>query len=120
MFVQSPVAISVWRARKGGGGAGDVGDQALMRGLVTAFPIMRPRHSLSYCGRRSNRPQSVGREFLYRCPAPTPVRQGRCGDGKLAYAACTSLPIAQTKPANSRAMAVTATVSCLPRPDSAR
>lgn len=31
----------------------DVGDQALMRGLVTAFPIVRPGLFLSYCGRRS-------------------------------------------------------------------
>src|SRR3954447_23221983 len=67
--------ISVWRARKGGGGAVDVGDQALIRGLITAFPIMRPRHSLSYCGRRSYLPQSVRREFLYRCPAPTPAHR---------------------------------------------
>ena len=31
----------------------DVGDQALMRGLDTAFPIMRPGLFLSYCGRRT-------------------------------------------------------------------
>lgn len=31
----------------------DVGDQALMRGLVTAFPILRPGLFLSYYGRRS-------------------------------------------------------------------
>lgn len=38
----------------------DVGDQALMRGLATAFPIVRPGLFLSYCGRRSIcRPQSV-------------------------------------------------------------
>ena len=38
----------------------NVGDQALMRGLATAFPIMRPELFLSYCGRRSiYRPQSV-------------------------------------------------------------
>lgn len=30
----------------------DVGDQALMRGLATAFPIVRPRHYLSYSERR--------------------------------------------------------------------
>ena len=30
----------------------DVGDQALIRGLATAVPNMRPRYSLSYCGRR--------------------------------------------------------------------
>ena len=37
---------------KGGGEAVDVGDQALMRGLGTALPRMRPRRSLSYFGRR--------------------------------------------------------------------
>lgn len=38
----------------------DVGDQALMRGLATEFPIVRPGLFLSYCGRRSIcRPQSV-------------------------------------------------------------
>ena len=31
----------------------DVGEQALMRGLDTAFPIMRPGLFLSYCGRRT-------------------------------------------------------------------
>uniref|UniRef100_UPI00197CF22C hypothetical protein n=1 Tax=Mesorhizobium sp. GR13 TaxID=2562308 RepID=UPI00197CF22C len=31
----------------------DVGDQALIRGLATAFPIVRPGLLLSYCGRRS-------------------------------------------------------------------
>lgn len=30
----------------------DVGDQALMRGLVTAVPSVRPERSLSYSGRR--------------------------------------------------------------------
>ena len=30
----------------------DVGDQALMRGLVTALPIVRPGLSRSYSGRR--------------------------------------------------------------------
>lgn len=34
----------------------DVGDQALMRGLVTAFPIVRPGLFLSYCGRRLDLP----------------------------------------------------------------
>jgi len=31
----------------------DFGDQALMRGLATAFPIVRPGLFLSYCGRRT-------------------------------------------------------------------
>ena len=30
----------------------DVGDQALMRELAAAFPILRPGLFLSYCGRR--------------------------------------------------------------------
>ena len=34
-------------------GPEDVGDQALMRGLVTAFPFVRPGLSLSGVGRRS-------------------------------------------------------------------
>jgi len=49
----------------------DVGDQALMRGLATAFPIVRPGLFLSYCGRRSVcRPQSVWRAFPCRGSAP--------------------------------------------------
>src|SRR3954454_4446202 len=35
-----------------GRGLKDVGDQALMCWLATAFPSMRPGLSLSYCGRR--------------------------------------------------------------------
>jgi hypothetical protein len=34
-------------------GLEDVGDQALIRGLATAVPSVRPALSLSYCGRRS-------------------------------------------------------------------
>jgi hypothetical protein len=45
------VAELVRRARAEAGLV-DVGDQALIRGLATAGPNMRPRHSLSYCGRR--------------------------------------------------------------------
>jgi hypothetical protein len=61
------------RAREGAGPV-DVGDQALMRGLVTAVPSMRPRRSLSKSGRRQCRPHNVQREFLYRGPAPTRAR----------------------------------------------
>src|ERR1700675_2025912 len=40
-------------------GPEDVGDQALMRGLDTAFPFVRPGLSLSGVGRRScDRPRS--------------------------------------------------------------
>ena len=52
-FFLSLVAVSCLCecARKEAGRV-DVGDQALMRGLATAFPSVRPRHSLSYCGHR--------------------------------------------------------------------
>ena len=52
----------------------DVGDHALIRGLGTASPLVRPGASRSYCGRRHGRPQSVRREFPCRCPAPTPAQ----------------------------------------------
>src|ERR1700676_5159086 len=62
---------------KGGGEAVDVGDQALMRGLDTALPSVRPRRSLSYFGRRRCWPQSIRRGFLCRRFAPTLGRRGR-------------------------------------------
>jgi hypothetical protein len=50
-------------------GPEDVGDQALMRGLVTAFPFVRPGLSLSEVGRRSfDRP----RRLLGSSPAGGP------------------------------------------------
>ena len=54
-------------------GPEDVGDQALMRGLDTAFPFVRPGLSLSGVGRRScDRPRSKAREF------PLPWSRPRC------------------------------------------
>ncbi len=54
----------------------DVGDQALMRGLATAFPIVRPGLFRSYYGRRS----SAGHKASDGCsPAvvpPPPMREG--------------------------------------------
>ena len=56
-------------------GPEDVGEQALMRGLDTAFPFVRLRLSRSSIGRRSDdRPLSVPREFLCRGPALTAAR----------------------------------------------
>lgn len=98
----------------------DVGDQALIRGLATASPIMRPGHSRSYCGRRSDRPQSVRREFPCRCLAPTLAQPYGAAPVGGVYAGFTSLPIAQMNPASSRAIAVTATVSFLPRAERTR
>ena len=40
-------------AHRWGRGLKDVGDQALMRGLDTAVPSVRPGRSLSYGGRRA-------------------------------------------------------------------
>ena len=64
----------------------DVGDHALIRGLGTASPLVRPGASRSYCGRRHGRPQSVRREFPCRRPAPTAAQpygrragEVRCG-----------------------------------------
>ncbi len=101
----------------------DVGDQALIRGLVTASPTVRPEASRS--GTRASAiagHTTTTRESLCRRLAPTPARpyvRGVAGGCARPYAGFTSLPIAQTKPASSRATAVTATVSFLPRAERA-
>ncbi len=59
----------------------DVGDHALIRGLGTASPLVRPGASRSYCGRRHCRPQSVRREFPCRCTAPAPAQPYGGDDG---------------------------------------
>lgn len=53
----------------------DVGDHALMRGLATALPMMRPGLSLPYCGRRRCRPQSIRREYPCRGCASAYARE---------------------------------------------
>lgn len=60
----------------------DVGDQALMRGLATAFPIMRPGLFLSYCGRRSEAGHKADDGYTPAVVPPPPMRevQVRCGD----------------------------------------
>src|SRR5262252_9985600 len=56
-------------------GPEDVGQQALMRGLDTAFPFFRLGLSRSEIGRRSDdRPHRFPREFPCRGPALTPAR----------------------------------------------
>jgi hypothetical protein len=94
-----------------------------MRGLATrisdhaseVFPVIL---------RASAVPATIHqRESLCRCLAPTPAPpyvRGLAGEWAGPYAGFTSLPIAQTNPASSRATAVTATVSFLPRAESAR
>ena len=68
----------------------DVGDQALMRGLDTAFPCVRPGLSLSKRGRRScDRPHSLPEDSPHRGPAPSTARMmSRRTDG-LALSAVT-------------------------------
>jgi hypothetical protein len=96
----------------------EVGDQALMRGLDTAVPSMRPRLSLSKSGRRRCRPHNVLREFLCRGPVPTLAPSWESGE-RVGYTTCASLPIAQTNPESSRARAVTVTVCLLPLAENA-
>ena len=56
-------------------GPEDVGEQALMRGLDTAFPFFRLGLSRSEVGRRSDdRPHSLSREFPCRGPVLTSTR----------------------------------------------
>src|SRR6202166_4411003 len=56
-------------------GPKDVGEQALMRGLDTAFPFFRLGLSWSRIGRRSDdRPHNGFQEFPCRGPAFTPAR----------------------------------------------
>src|SRR6266436_10392503 len=56
-------------------GPKDVGEQALMRGLDTAFPFFRLGLSWSSVGRRSdNRPHNGFQEFPCRGSAFTPAR----------------------------------------------
>lgn len=95
----------------------DVGDQALMRGLNTAFPIMRPRLSRSYSGRRHEAGHKAddGRSPAVALP-PALREEGDAAD----QAAMASLDIDQMKPTSSRAIAVHTTVVFLPRPTSER
>ena len=98
----------------------DVGDQALMRGLDTAFPIMRPGLSLSYCGRRS----VPATKRLTDIPLPLSRLRpcARCKFVAVIYVliACASLATAHMKPASSRAIAVQTTVVRFPRTASKR
>jgi hypothetical protein len=53
----------------------DVGDQALMRGLDTAGPIVRPGLSLSYGGRRHRAGHKAGSGVPLPCFAPADARR---------------------------------------------
>ena len=102
----------------------DVGDQALMRGLDTAGPNMRPGLSLSYGGRRSMTGHKAMPGVPLPCFAPADTRRCARRDGPQAaaragclvvvVAAAISRPTAHRKAASSRATAVTATVDLFP------
>ena len=100
----------------------DVGEQALIRGLATASPCVRPEASRS--GTRASavagHTMTRGNSSAAASPPPMRSRVGCPERVTVGYAGLTSRPMAQTKPASSRAMAVTATVSLLPRAASAR
>src|SRR5215212_8457937 len=106
-----------------GRGLKDVGDQALMRGLATAFPSVRPGLSLSYCGRRLGRPQNVDGGSPAVAPPP-PMREGCAWSPASAsqadHAGWLSRATDHMKPASSRAIAVQTMVSLLPRAARAR
>lgn len=98
----------------------DVGDQALMRGLDTAFPIVRPGLFLSYCGRRT----VPATKRLTGVPLPLSRLRpcARCKFVATIYDLidCASLATAHMKPASSRAIAVQTTVVRFPRPANMR
>jgi len=111
--------------KKGAHGRGrnlkDVGDQALMRGLATAFPRMRPGLSLSYGGHRRILPAT---KRLSGVPLPR-FRPHPCATARKlrrvsGHAGCTSWATDHMKPTSSRAMAVHTTVVRLPRAARAR
>ena len=69
-------------------GPEDVGEQALMRGLDTAFPFFRLGLSWSSVGRRSDdRPHNGFQEFPCRGPALASARL-MFGDAPLLLACC--------------------------------
>ena len=95
----------------------DVGDQALMRGLDTAFPIMRPGLSRSYDGRRHEAGHKASDGSSPAVVPPPPMREGRF---RRVQAVWASLAIDHMKPTSSRAIAVQTTVVFFPRLVSAR
>ena len=91
----------------------DVGDQALIRGLATAFPIVRPGLFPSYCGRRQSPATKRVTDIPHAVVPPPPMREVNWADQ--AWAAVAALATAHMKPASSRAIAVQTTVVFLPR-----
>lgn len=97
----------------------DVGDQALMRGLATAFPILRPGLFLSYCGRRQVAGHKTSDGHSPTVVPPPPMREVITAAANDQVGAA-SLATAHMKPTSSRAIAVQTTVVRLPRAASFR
>ena len=95
----------------------DVGDEALMRGLATAFPRVRLGLSRSYDGRRREAGHKASDGSSPAVVPPPPVCEGRFRHDQ---AVCASLATDHMKPTSSRAIAVQTTVVFFPRPLSAR
>ena len=97
-------------------GSSSVGDQALMRGLATAFPRMRPGLSLSYSGRRTDRPHTVLTGVPLPWPRPRPCARDGAGRRRRRLrpvSRALSRATAHMNAASSRAIAVQATVGLL-------
>lgn len=92
----------------------DVGDQALMRGLATAFPIVRPGLFLSYCGHRRFAGHKASDGHSPAVVPPPPMRD-MCAVAASDQVTRASLATAHMKPTSSRAIAVQTTVVRLPR-----
>jgi hypothetical protein len=98
----------------------DVGDQALMRGLGTAVPSMRPGLSPSYSGRRLKAGHKAAVGHSPAVAPPPPVREIYPPAGGWPQLVCASRATDHMNPTSSRAIAVQTTVVFFPRPLSAR
>lgn len=105
------------RSASDGDVAWDAGEKALMRGLVTACPCIRPGLVLSYNGRRQCRPQSdAGNSPFNATSPPIGAMIILVATEDQVPACCPSArAMAHMKAASSRAIAVTATVLRSPR-----
>lgn len=87
---------------------------SLMRGLATAFPIVRPGLFLSYCGRRRFAGHKASDGHSPAVVPPPPMRD-MCAVAASDQVTRASLATAHMKPTSSRAIAVQTTVVRVPR-----
>ena len=83
-------------------------------------PYCDPSRACLTLGTRIGRSRLLTSSRVTRKPGPHPDADPRRGDGVAQLIAGTSLAIAHMNAINSRAMAVTATLGCLPRAVSRR